>query len=105
MAATFNWSIPTTEYTKADGGIFTVHWRVSASDGDYSASSYGTAGFTPDASAPGFVAYDALTEATVLGWVWDQADGWKDDVEAALQAKIDADKNPTTAAGVPWTAS
>lgn len=99
--ATFNWSVPMTEYTKADGGIFTVHWRVSASDGDFSASSYGTCGFTPDASAPDFVAYDALTEADVLGWVW--ADGVdKDATEAALQAKIDADKNPVTEAGVPW---
>jgi hypothetical protein len=47
------------------------------------------------------VAYDSLTEATVLGWLW--ADGVdKDATEAALQAKIDADKNPTTGAGVPW---
>jgi hypothetical protein len=106
--AEFNWSVPMTEYTKADGGIFTVHWRVSASEtvgeDTFSASSYGTCGFTPDASAPDFVAYDSLTEATVLGWVW--ADGVdKDATEAALQAKIDADKNPTTGAGVPWTVS
>jgi hypothetical protein len=105
MAATMNWTISTTERELSDGGVVVAHWRCTASDGDYSASSYGTCGFTPDASAPGFLAYDALTEATVLGWVWDQADGWKDDVEAALQAKIDADKNPTTAAGVPWTVS
>ena len=99
---TFTWTIPTLERELADGGVIVAHWRCTASDGDYSASSYGTCGFTPDASAAGFVAYDSLTEATVLGWVWDQADGWKDDVEAALQAKIDADKNPVTAAGVPW---
>ena len=98
----FNWTISTLERELADGGVIVAHWRCTASDGDYSASSYGTCGFTPDASAAGFVAYDSLTEATVLGWVWDQADGWKDDVEAALQAKIDADKNPVTAAGVPW---
>ena len=99
---TFNWTVPTTERTLADGGIFTVHWRVSASDGDYSASSYGTCGFTPDAESEDFVAYDDLTEATVLGWVWDQADNWKEDAEAALQAQIDADKTPTTGTGVPW---
>ena len=99
--AEFNWSVPMTEYTKADGGIFTVHWRVSASDGDFSASSYGTCGFTYDASAPDFVPYDSLTEADVLGWVW--ADGVdKDATEAALAAKIEDQKHPTTAAGVPW---
>jgi len=100
MAATFNWTISTLERELSDGGVIVAHWRAVASDGDYSASSYGTAGFTPDASAPGFVAYDALTEADVLGWVWDAVD--RDATEAALQARIDADKNPTTADGVPW---
>ena len=100
MAATFNWTVPMTERNLSDGGVIVAHWRCTASDGDYSASSYGTAGFTPDASAPGFVAYDALTEADVLAWVWDAVD--RDATEAALQARIDADKNPVTAAGVPW---
>ena len=98
--ATFNWTVAQLERNLADGGVIVAHWRCTASDGDFSASSYGTAGFTPDASAPGFVAYDALTEADVLGWVWESVD--KDATEAALQAKIDSDMNPTTAAGVPW---
>ena len=100
MAATFEWKVAQLERTLADGGVTICHWRCTASDGDFSASSYGTAGFTPDASAPGFVAYDALTEADVLAWVWDAVD--RDATEAALQARIDADKNPTTADGVPW---
>ena len=101
MAATMNWTVAQLERNLADGGVIVAHWRCTASDGDYSASSYGTAGFEPDASAPGFVAYDALTEADVLAWVW--ADGVdRDATEAALQARIDADKNPTTADGVPW---
>jgi hypothetical protein len=98
---TFNWTVAQLERELSDGGVIVAHWRCTASDGDFSASSYGTAGFTPDASAAGFVAYDSLTEADVLGWVW--ADGVdRDATEAALQAKIDADKNPVTAAGVPW---
>jgi len=100
MAATFEWTVAQLERNLADGGVIVAHWRCTASDGDYSASSYGTASFTPDASAPGFVAYDALTEADVLAWVWDAVD--RDATEAALQARIDADKNPTTANGVPW---
>jgi len=97
---TFTWTIPNLERELADGGVIVAHWRCTASDGDYSASSYGTAGFTYDASSPDFVPYDELTEADVLAWVW--ADGFKDETEDALQAKIDAEKNPTTAAGVPW---
>lgn len=106
MAATMNWTISTMERELSDGGVIVAHWRCTASEtvgeDTFSASSYGTCGFTYDASAPDFTPYADLTEATVLGWVWDQADGWKDDVEAALQAKIDADKAPTTANGVPW---
>jgi hypothetical protein len=97
---TFNWTIPTLERELADGGVIVAHWVCRATDGDYSASSYGTAGFTYDASSPDFVPYDELTEADVLAWVW--AEGSKDATEDALQAKIDAEKNPTTAAGVPW---
>jgi hypothetical protein len=97
---TFTWTIPNLERELADGGVIVAHWRCTASDGDYSASSYGTAGFTYDASSPDFVPYDELTEADVLAWVW--TDGFKDATEDALQAKIDAEKNPTTASGVPW---
>ena len=102
MAATFTWTVAQLERNLSDGGVVVAHWRCNAADGDYSASRYGTADFTPDASAPGFVAYDSLTQAIVLGWVWDQADNWKEDAEAALQAQIDADKTPTTGEGVPW---
>jgi len=97
---TYNWTIPTTEYDTTSQGIQTVHWRVSAVDGDYSASAYGTAGFTPDPEAPDFVPYDQLTEANVLAWVWTSVD--KDEIEANLAAKIEADKNPVTASGTPW---
>jgi len=102
MAATFEWTVAQLERNLSDGGVTVAHWRCNAADGDYSASSYGTCGFTPDAESEDFVAYDDLTEATVLGWVWDQADNWKEDAEAALQAQIDADKTPTTGTGVPW---
>ena len=97
---TFTWTINNCEHEVATGGITVAHWRVEAEDGDYTASSYGTVGFSPDASDPGFIAYDSVTEATVLGWVYGVID--KAETEAALQAKIDADKAPTTASGTPW---
>ena len=100
MAATFTWKIPMTERNTADGGVTVAHWRCTAVDGDHSASAYGTVGFTPDASADGFVPYENLTEADVLAWVHGSVD--KDATEAALTAKIDAEKNPTTTAGTPW---
>jgi hypothetical protein len=63
------WTIANLERNVADGGVTVAHWRVEEVDGDYSASSYGTVSFEPDASDPSFVAYDNLTESDVLGWV------------------------------------
>jgi len=94
------WTIGTLERNVADGGVVVAHWRATLVDGDFLASSYGTCGFTPDPSDSGFVAYDSLTEADVVGWV--QAEVDKDATEASLAAQIEADKNPTQAAGVPW---
>jgi len=103
------WTISTLERELADGGVVVAHWRATATEtvgaGDdavtYSASSYGTCGFTPDPSDPSFVAYDSITEDMALGWCW--ANGVdKDATEASLSAKIEADKNPTKGAGVPW---
>jgi len=37
------------------GGVIVAHWRATAVDGDFSASNYGTVGFTPDPSASGFI--------------------------------------------------
>jgi hypothetical protein len=102
------WTISTIEHNVADGGVIVAHWRVTESEtvgaGDdavtYTASSYGTCGFTPDPTADDFVAYDSLTEATVLGWVWDNMD--KDATEEALTADIARQKEPVTTYGTPW---
>lgn len=98
------WTIAELERNTADGGVTVAHWRVSeeetVGDNTYSASSYGTVGFTPDASAEGFIAYDSLDEATVLGWV--QAELDKDAIEAALTANITEQKAPVTSTGTPW---
>ena len=99
-----NWRIVNTERNTADGGVIVVHYRCTAEEtvGEetYTASAYGTCGFTPDASAPDFVPYDQLTEADVLAWVWSSMD--KDATEAALAAKIEEQKAPATVSGLPW---
>tara|TARA_B100001093_G_C26424853_1_gene841431 strand:- start:54 stop:362 length:309 start_codon:yes stop_codon:yes gene_type:complete len=102
MAITYTWTIPTVERTLSDGGITVIHWRCTGVDGDHSASSYGTTGHTPDASDSGFIAYDSVTEANCIAWVQAALD--KDAIEAAIAAKIEADKNPTSGSGQPWAA-
>ena len=95
-----NWTVVNLERNTSDGGVTIAHWRVTAEDGEYTASAYGTVGFTPDASADGFIAFDSLTEANVLGWVYESVD--KDETEAALAADIAGQKTPVTTDGVPW---
>jgi hypothetical protein len=97
---TIYWSISQMDRNAANGGVTTAHWNVSAVDGDHAASAYGTAGFTPDASAAGFVPYANLTQTEVLAWVWGSVD--KAEVEASLAQQIEAQKNPVTLNGLPW---
>ena len=99
------WTIAQLEYNNdADKGVVVAHYRVTeeetVGEDTYTASSYGTASFTPDASADGYVAYDSLTEETVIGWVKDSMDAAE--VEAGLTANIEAQKAPATLAGMPW---
>jgi hypothetical protein len=99
------WTISTLESNTADGGVIVAHWRVTeeetVGDDTYSASAYGTASFTYDASSPDFIPYADLTEEVVLGWCFD-GDVDKDAIEASLTANIEEQKNPVTEAGVPW---
>jgi hypothetical protein len=97
---TITWSIAQLDRNAADGGVTVAHWRVTAVDGDHSASAYGTAGFTPDASAAGFKPYDTLTESDVLSWVWGSVD--KAETESSLEGRIEAQKAPATLNGLPW---
>ena len=96
---TFNWQIAQMDRLTSDGFVVTVHYIVNATDDTYSASTYGTVGYTQE---PGetYIPYADLTEATVVGWV--QTSLGKDTVESSLQSQIDLQKHPVQAAGVPW---
>lgn len=104
MAIAYNWNIANLEHNVSDGGVIVAHWRVSAKetvgDDTFTTSAYGTAGFTPDPTAPDFIPYADLTEANVLAWVWGSVD--KDEMEANLGQQIEDQKAPKTETGVPW---
>ena len=101
MTTQYNWTISQMNRLTSDGFVVTVHYNVSATDGTYNASTYGTVGYTEQ---PGetYVPYDQLTQEMVVGWV--QTSLGKDTVEASLQSQIDAQINPVQEAGVPWSA-
>ena len=113
MAITTTWSINDMVRNDSDGGVTTVYWSLVAQNdlGNESATEGGKLRLTPDASADGFVAYESLTEATVLGWVYDSliegdetADEAKARIEADRTGKVTAQiaRNSSTSNGKPW---
>jgi len=94
-----NFSISTLE-RNTDGGVIVAHWQVNKASGENVATSYGTVSFTPDASAEGYTAYDALTEEAVIGWVQEALD--TEALEASLDADLAEQATPSTITGTPW---
>jgi hypothetical protein len=94
-----NFTISTLE-SNTDGGVIVAHWQVSKTSGDYTATSYGTVGFTPDADAEGYTAYDSLTEADVIAWVQESLD--TESLEASLDADLAEQATPSVTVGTPW---
>jgi len=86
------------------GLVTTVHWTASKTDGDFTGYSYGSIGLAAkDSADPTFIAYEDLTKDQVIEWV-KEAMGAEQvaALEAAIDGQIEAQKNPVTAAGVPW---
>lgn len=99
---TYTWSIAQLERETTTGGVTVAHWRVIAQDADFSASSYGSAGFSPDPESETFVPFDDLTETDILEWLWAQEGFDKVETEANLANQIEVQKNPPTTSGLPW---
>ncbi len=110
--ATITWSIAALDAAATLNGfddvVRTVHWRVLATEGAYTAEAYGsTLVNEPTVGQPGFVEFDLLTEANVVQWVKDVM-GTEEvaAIEANLQAEIDFNLNPPVVSKVlPWTAA
>lgn len=96
MTISYNWIVNPLERNIATGFVKVAHWQCVGTDGEFSDSVYATCSWTGEPATP----YESLTQETVLGWIWESVD--KAATEAAVQAKIEAQKNPVTAQGVPW---
>lgn len=92
-------SIVNTEREPVNNGILIVHWTATKIDGDYEAKTYGTKSFTPNPEAEGFVAFESLTEETVVGWFTEEETA---QIESVLDADLEAQKAPQVISGLPW---
>ena len=116
MAQTTTWKINDMVRDDATGGVKTVYWECHVSDNTHTecgATEGGKLRLEPDATASDFVAYADLTEATVLGWVYDSliegeetADEAKARIETNRQGKVTAQvaRKTAEATGMPWAA-
>jgi hypothetical protein len=93
----FTWNVVQMDRLTSDGFVVTVHYTVNAVDGEFTASTYGTVGYTEEGA---FTPYSQLTEAVVVGWVKDSLG--QETVEEALATQIEAQKNPVQETGLPW---
>jgi propanediol dehydratase small subunit len=97
----YQWSVVTMDYKTSDKFVVTVHYNVSATEGEYTASTYGTVGYTQEEGAD-YIPYENLTPEIVVGWV--QNSLGKDTVEESLAGQIESQKNPVQESGLPWAA-
>lgn len=82
-----------------EGGVVVCHWTAEKTDGEYTGKSYGTKSFTPNPDAEGFVAFDDLTEETVVGWFTEEETA---QIESVLDAQIAEQQAPQVISGLPW---
>ena len=114
MAITSTWSVTDMTHVDADGGVIKAYWSCVASSDttpSYSASEGGKLLCTYDASASDYIAYADLTEANVLGWVYNSlivddetAAEAKARIETERTAKVQGqiDRATANSSGVPW---
>ena len=114
MAINTTWSVTKMTHVDADGGVIKAYWScIATSDTTptYTAVDGSKLICGYDASASGFILYSDLTEANVLGWIYDSlkvgdetADEAKARVDANLTARVQGqiDRAATQVEGVPW---
>jgi len=105
MSTNFYWAIANMDaYPQAEGQVdvvFQVNWKCQAQDGFYSAISVGSVPVTYVAGTP-YTPYADLTQDQVWGWIDPSID--RPEIEANLQAMIDAQKNPPVVTPpLPWS--
>ncbi len=98
----FTWHIAQLERETADGYVFTAHYTIDANDGTYKAGAYGSIGL--ERPEEDMIPFADLTEEIVIGWVKEKFGEEKvAEIEAALQAQLDEQRQPTRASGLPWS--
>jgi hypothetical protein len=107
MSITNTWNVVSMDsYPEKDGEqdvVFTVHWTLTATDGTYNGSIYGSVG-VPLNTTGEFTPYAELTLDEVVGWVKEALCAEQvAEYEANVAAQIESQVNPTVIVlPLPW---
>ena len=103
----YQWNIQALDCVPQEDGktdvVVTAHWTVSATDGTYTSSAYGTQSFTYDDSKA-FIPYADLTLSEVVGWVQaamgvDAVTDLQENLDKQIQNQINP---PIVTSPLPW---
>jgi len=102
-----NWKILDMIHTVSTGEVITVYSAYEVEDTVTAVRKVFENEFSADPSDPGYIPYEDLTEAIVIGWVKNALGATVvADTEAEVQAEFDIKKqeieNPTETDGLPW---
>lgn len=110
MTITYQWNIQQLDCLPQIEGetdfVVTAHWTVSATDGTYNGSAYGTQSFSYD-GAKSFTSFADLTLEQVVAWV---QEGMGVEAVTKLQENLDQQianqiDPPIVTPPLPWAAS
>lgn len=102
MSISYTWSFPQLDVAKSEDGLTdvvkTIHWRLTAADGDISTAAYGTVGL--DAADPTkFKPFATITEDWCISAVSEKLD--VTEIKDTLANQIELLKNPPIVPMVP----
>jgi hypothetical protein len=107
MSLTYNWIVERMDCLPTEQGqtnvVFTVFWRLEATDGTHTAAAFGSQAI-PYADLADFTPYANLTQNQVTGWVKSAMyPGRVAELEANLETAIQNMVNPPVVTpALPW---
>jgi len=99
-----NWKIYDLKRIKSSGVVNTITYGCESEESGFSTRKIGELTITGSDSDPGFIAYDNLTEANVLGWLTSSIDTGSLELlnSGSLSEQINAYNAITESNGRPW---
>ena len=102
-----NWKIANLKRTPTDGVVIKVTYIINFKLQEMEDRHVGMIILEGDATDPGFIPFEQLTEQTVIGWVQTKLGRTsiteiQDQMQTRLQERLDRKNNTSFITGLPW---